>query len=130
MGRLAILFFVAYLVSMASALIDCLSVERPEEIRYLPRGVWVLIILVPFGAIAWFLGGRPERPVPATGPIPPAEPTERTRTVAPDDDPEFLASLHRLNADDEELLRRWEEDLRRREDELRKREPGEEPSDQ
>lgn len=128
MGRLAILFFVAYLVSMASALIDCLSVERPEEIRYLPRGVWVLIILVPFGAIAWFAAGRPEKPLRAAGPVAPP-PVERGRSVAPDDDPEFLASLHKLNAADEELLRRWEEDLRRREDELRKHEPGDDPTE-
>jgi len=44
------------------------------------------------------------------------------RSVAPDDDPEFLDHVRRQNAEDKDLLRRWEDDLRRREEELRGRE--------
>lgn len=63
----------------------------PAEVRQLPRGLWALIVVVPFlGAIAWLALGRPNgtsarRPVARSSP----------RTLAPDDDPEFLRSLRR-----------------------------------
>ena len=48
------------------------------------------------------------------------------RAVAPDDDPEFLAEMRRGNAEQEDLLRTWEDDLRRREQELGKDRPTDE----
>ena len=53
------------------------------------------------------------------GPLAPAR-----RSVAPDDDPEFLEHVRRQNDEDQDLLRRWEDDLRRREEDLKRRESG------
>jgi hypothetical protein len=130
MLRLLGLLLLIDLALLVSALIDCLSVEDPHEIRALPRAVWVVLIVFasPVGPIVWFKAGRPARS-PAIGRAtvwrPGVLPEGRPRTVAPDDDPEFLAGLSRGGRDDgrddgrgrnrredEELLRRWEEDLR------------------
>ncbi|GAB1693251.1 PLD nuclease N-terminal domain-containing protein [Krasilnikovia sp. M28-CT-15] len=135
MIRLYSLFALLDLALLVVALIDCLSAEE-YAIRALPRGVWVLLILVfsPIGAIAWFVAGRPPRPVrlsngqvwrPGSGFPENERPRPRSRPVAPDDDPEFLGGLARSRQQDEELLRRWEADLRQREEELRRR--SEEP---
>jgi hypothetical protein len=119
MGRLFPLFALLDLALIVIALIDCLSVEE-SEIRALPRVVWVFLILLfsPVGPIAWFVAGRPERRVTAG----PAAATRPGRSLAPDDDPEFLRRMSRPSREDEEMLRLWEADLRKREEELRKRE--------
>jgi hypothetical protein len=87
--------YLPFLISLALtvyALFSCVQ-TRSEDVPYLPKLVWlVLIVFVPFaGPIVWLLmsrnAGRPERPVrraPASG-----------RPVAPDDDPDFLATLER-----------------------------------
>ena len=108
-------------------LIDC--IQSPEgAICNLPRWAWiVLILLFPLvGGIAWLVAGRPTRdydgeyvsgfPAPARRP---------RREIAPDDDPEFLEQIGRVNTEHEQTLKRWEADLARREEELRRR--GEEP---
>lgn len=88
--------YLPFLISLALtvyALFSCIQ-TRTEDVPYLPKLVWlVLIVFVPFaGPIVWLLmsrnAGRPERPVrraPAAG-----------RPVAPDDDPDFLATLERF----------------------------------
>lgn len=127
MVRLYGLLFLAQVVLAICALISCLSAEE-GEIRALPRIAWVLIILFfpLIGSIAWFAAGREPTVRRARTPWPVGNgfsEQDRRRTVAPDDDPEFLASLaERSRRDDQDLLRRWEEDLRRREEELRRRE--------
>ncbi|MFM6973818.1 MAG: PLD nuclease N-terminal domain-containing protein [Agromyces sp.] len=65
--------------------IDVLMLDR-LRIRALPRWVWVLIvILIPvIGSVLWLAVGRARVP----------------RTIAPDDDPAFLAELQKL-LDDE-----------------------------
>lgn len=69
------------------ALVDLLR-SRPDEIRGLPKVVWVVAIaLVPLaGSVAYLVLGRV-----GAG----ADRSRRTgpRTVAPDDDPDFLRSL-------------------------------------
>ncbi len=87
--------YLPFLISLALtvyALFSCIQ-TRTEDVPYLPKLVWlVLIVFVPFaGPIVWLLmsrnAGRSERPVrrtPAAG-----------RPVAPDDDPDFLATLER-----------------------------------
>ncbi|MGC4942050.1 PLD nuclease N-terminal domain-containing protein [Kribbella sp. DT2] len=87
--------YLPFLISLALtvyALFSCIQ-TRTEDVPYLPKLVWlVLIVFVPFaGPIVWLLmsrnARRPERPVrrtPAPG-----------RPVAPDDDPDFLATLER-----------------------------------
>jgi hypothetical protein len=130
MGRLFPLLALADLALMVVALIDCLSVEE-FQIRALPRGVWVFLILLfsPVGPIAWFVAGRPER-VTAGPPVDPVVYSAPTRYVAPDDDPEFLGRIAaRKRHEDEEMLRLWEADLRKREEELRKREQRPEDAD-
>jgi Phospholipase_D-nuclease N-terminal len=130
MARLSIVLFLAEVVLAVLALISCLSAED-QEIRALPRLVWVLIILLlPLvGSIAWFLAGRPRAAVPgggATGitdasPRPRMGPTfgERRPTVGPDDSPDFLRSLDDTKASrdrDRELFEQWEQELKRRND--------------
>nr|MDT0663079.1 PLD nuclease N-terminal domain-containing protein [Micromonospora sp. DSM 115978] len=126
MVRLYALLFVVQIILAVVALIGCLSAEQ-DEIRALPRLVWVMIILFApmVGPIAWFLAGRPVPAAaggtPATGH--PFRPRERPRPVAPDDNPDFLKSLSaEQTRKDREMFDRWEQDLRRREDDLRRRE--------
>ena len=128
MARFSIVVFLAQLVLAVLALISCLSADE-EDIRALPRLVWVLIILLfPIvGPVAWFLAGRPKAAADSALPWRQGgtQPdTSRSRPVAPDDNPEFLRSLDNgadERAKDRELFDRWEEDLKRREDELRRR---------
>jgi hypothetical protein len=106
--------------------IDCLLTPE-EEVRHLPKVVWVLIILlfgeVLVGPVAWLIAGRARQRARAgryggqAGH--PADKGRPQRVLAPDDDPEFLASLSRQNQQ-QEMLKRWESDLRRREEELRR----------
>ena len=129
MVRFYSLFVLLDLALLLIALISCLSAEE-HEIRALPRIAWVFIILLfsPVGAIAWFVAGRPPRPIrmsngemwrPGSG-FPEDRPHKGP--VAPDDDPEFLRNLASSLKDDEKLMKNWEADLRRREEELRRRE--------
>ena len=65
-------------------------------VRTLPKPLWFLVVVPPvFGPVAWFLAGRPkkgtaQRQLPTV--LPPEAPG---RTVAPDDDEEFLRELRR-----------------------------------
>ncbi|MFC0530066.1 PLD nuclease N-terminal domain-containing protein [Phytohabitans kaempferiae] len=132
MARLYVLLFLVQIVLAVLALISCLSAEE-DEIRALPRIVWVLVILFfPLvGSIAWYFIGRPVRADASQsggwrvgGGFPEHR---RPRPVAPDDDPEFLKSLDaNQSKKDRELFEKWEEDLKRREDEMRRRESGDE----
>ena len=119
-------------------LVFCLieAIQTPsDEVRNLPKFAWVLLIVVlPLvGSIAWLVAGRPNTRRhsrwPAGGGFP--ENQRPARPVAPDDDPEFLARLRRVDEDHEEALRLWEQDLRAREERLRRPEtdPGDEPDD-
>ena len=115
-------------------LVYCLVdvIQTPaEDTRNLPKGLWILlVVLLPIvGGIAWLVAGRPLRPAgpPRTTGYPEYERVHRP--LAPDDDPQFLAGLRRVDREHEQTLDRWEADLRRREEELRRRdrERGEEP---
>jgi hypothetical protein len=90
-------------VLMVWALVEVAQADR-DQVRTLSKPVWIVLIVLlsPVAALAWFIFGRPAREgVPATSrPQRPAAPwaNRSTRTVArpaPDDDPEFLASLKR-----------------------------------
>ena len=91
MGRVLLPLFFILVAVTAAALVSCLSAER-HEIRTLPRGVWILIILFAplIGAIAWFVSGRARPGDTGTGPSQPKPPP---RPVAPDDDPDFLRGI-------------------------------------
>lgn len=119
--------FVLEAILLVFCLVDAILAAN-AAVRNLPKWAWILlIILVPIaGPIAWLLVGRPRasrqpqvaRPSQTAGYPEP----ERQRPRAPDDDPDFLASLKQDN-EHEKLLKQWEEDLRRREDELRGPQP-------
>ncbi|HQY98946.1 MAG TPA: PLD nuclease N-terminal domain-containing protein [Propionicimonas sp.] len=125
-----VLPFAVELVLVIFCLLDCLRADE-SRIRSLPRWAWVLVmVLIPIvGCLAWLLAGRPVAGSASAPPTRPSTPTTyeqppRQRTIAPDDDPEFLRSLKR-STEHEDLLKKWEEDLKRREDELRKdKDPG------
>lgn len=86
------------------ALTDCIGTED-SRVRGIPRWAWIaLIVLVPWvGPITWLLAGKTMRSFSGpgqgarsarrpAGPTSPA-PTSRRRSLAPDDDPEFLRAL-------------------------------------
>ncbi|MFI9809304.1 PLD nuclease N-terminal domain-containing protein [Streptomyces sp. NPDC052301] len=90
--------FLLVLALWIYAFVDCLNTPE-EEVRHLPKVVWVIIILlfgeVLVGPLAWLITGK-VRHAPANG----STPAERHRDaaerwVAPDDNPEFLKSLER-----------------------------------
>jgi hypothetical protein len=77
-------------------LVDCAQTDD-DEVRSLPKLVWVLLILIfpPIGAIAWLVAGRPQRPsrMPR-GPRGPGGSSRSPRAPrGPDDDPDFLRRL-------------------------------------
>ena len=85
MGR--VIFIVLTIGIQLYGLIDCAQRED-SEVRSLPRWAWILIIILgplAIGAIAYLVAGRPKRP--GNGGKKPK------RTIAPDDDPDFLRGL-------------------------------------
>ncbi|WP_405409342.1 PLD nuclease N-terminal domain-containing protein [Streptomyces decoyicus] len=121
--------FLLVLALWIYAFIDCLNTPE-SQVRGLPKVIWVIIILlfgeVLVGPVAWLVAGKQRRPVAGDGSTPSQwHRNHRTKFVAPDDNPEFLASLRNENGGnnkDEALLKDWEADLRRREEELRRAE--------
>jgi hypothetical protein len=97
------------------ALVDCIQTDE-GQVRGLPKLGWIaLIVLVAVvGPVAWLIAGRPRTggsriALPGTrGPA-----SQPPRTLAPDDDPEFLGRLGSHNAYDRQL-EEWEEELRKR----------------
>jgi hypothetical protein len=78
--------YLPYLLALALviyAFIDCLSTPD-EEVRGLPKGIWLLVILL--FPLAWFLMGR-RRYIPAV------TSAYDEAWIPPDDNPEFLKSL-------------------------------------
>ncbi|MCD0485295.1 PLD nuclease N-terminal domain-containing protein [Streptacidiphilus sp. ASG 303] len=123
--------FLIVLALWVWAFVDCL-ITPEEEVRHLPKVVWILVILflgeVLVGPIAWLVAGRARvgaarrrAPWPSDADGRPEDGRPQRRVLAPDDDPEFLASLGKHNAAHEDMLKQWESDLRRREEELRRR---------
>ncbi|MGC0419345.1 PLD nuclease N-terminal domain-containing protein [Embleya sp. AB8] len=112
------------------AFIDCLTTDE-RKVRGLPKLAWVFVILLfpLFGAIGWLVAGREKSAQAAGGGGFAFGGRGRGGQLAPDDNPEFLASLAKderkpgdvpaAGNDEEEMLKRWEEDLKRREDDLR-----------
>ena len=81
-----ILFIVFTIGIQLYGLIDCAQRED-SDVRSLPRWGWlIIIVLVPtLGAVAYLIAGRPKRP--GNGGRKPK------RSIAPDDDPDFLRGL-------------------------------------
>ena len=114
-----VLIYVLPILLAIYALIDCIQTDE-SEIRGLPKLGWiVLIVLVGIvGPIAWLVAGKTRTGrsllpgLPRPGSRDRGGATEAPRTLAPDDDPEFLGQLGSHNSYDR-LLEEWEEDLRR-----------------
>ena len=82
-----VLFILLSIAIQLYGLIDCAQRED-TEVRSLPRWAWILIIILgplAIGAIAYLVAGRPKRP--GNGGKKPR------RSIAPDDDPDFLRGL-------------------------------------
>ena len=88
------------------ALVDCVRSDDSDMPVGLPKAVWVILIIVfpGVGAIAWLVVSRvarqgqrtPGRPLFGGGQShPSASRRAAPRPLAPDDDPDFLASLGR-----------------------------------
>ncbi len=73
---------------MIYAMIDCLRTDD-ADIRILPKPLWLLVIILPLaGGLLWiWLGVQHQGPGPGG--------RREPRTIAPDDDPEFLRSLNK-----------------------------------
>ena len=110
-----VLFYGLPILLAIYALIDCIQTDE-SEIRGLPKIGWiVLIVLIGIvGPVAWLIAGRSR-----TGRSRLSLPGSRNasspppRTLAPDDDPEFLGRLGSRNAYDRQL-EEWEQELRKR----------------
>jgi len=123
------LFAFALLALWIYCILDVIATNE-SLIRNLPKIVWLLVVIfVPtIGSIAWLLLGRPERTGFAPGDSTLRAEPRNTRldrskrlplaTMAPDDDPRYLAELDERT----KRLREWEAELKRREEELRHRE--------
>ncbi|WP_250007143.1 PLD nuclease N-terminal domain-containing protein [Actinoplanes sp. M2I2] len=85
MASVFVLLLLLDLALVIIALVDCLRADE-NEIRTAPWTAWMFAILLisPFGAIAWFVKGRP---------VPKVQLRPRPVFVAPDDNPDFLTSL-------------------------------------
>lgn len=85
MGK--VLIVVIVVVLSVYTLFDVLAADR-RRVRSLPKPIWVLLAFLPLiGPAFWLTLGRPQTP---RGPKPGSP-----RTVAPDDDPDFLWKLDR-----------------------------------
>jgi hypothetical protein len=119
------LFGLALLVLWVYCIFDVIATDE-ALIRNLPKLVWLLIVIIvpDIGSLAWLLLGRPPRAgyLPGDTSVRSQSRNHPSRSVAPDDDPAFLAGL----GDEAKRLRSWEDDLKRREDDLKRRE-GEDP---
>ncbi len=102
MARLLFGLGVAAVIFTIYAVADCAFFDR-MRIRGLSRAWWIVVIIfVPIiGGVLWFIIGRGRRDRGGVA---------RGRTVAPDDDAEFLRGL-REDAAQEERIRRMEQEL-------------------
>jgi hypothetical protein len=119
---------VALLFLWLFCIFDAITAEA-TLVRNLPKMFWIfLVIILPdVGSILWLIAGRPRAEGRAGG-LPymgnagrgarrsPSAHPRRSGPIAPDDDPEFLASLDRTH------LSAWEQDLKKREEDLRRKE--------
>ena len=96
---LVVLAFVLVAVDVFS-IVDVVLTDR-SRVRALPKVLWILVIvLLPvIGVVLWFMLGKAR-----------SASTGGTRTVAPDDDPDFLRNMRRQEEQDERI-RRLEQEL-------------------
>lgn len=96
------LLFVLAAVAVAVTIFTVVDVVLTDarRARGVPKGAWFFIALIPvLGALLWFAVGKAPR-----GDAP------QRRTVAPDDDPSFLAGIGR-EEEQNERIRQLEQEL-------------------
>jgi hypothetical protein len=96
---LRILLYAVPIVLAVYALVDLVQTDD-EDVQGLPKLVWVLLIVLAWvvGPLAWLLAGKKGRGLarPLPGPNGPRRGGAGPgRTLAPDDDPDFLRGLGR-----------------------------------
>lgn len=88
MGKFAVA--VIGIVMFVYALFDLIATPR-DRIRYLPKLLWFVVLLIPaVGPLLWLLLGR-ARTIPGGGKPKPPPPAPGPR--GPDDDPDYLRGL-------------------------------------
>lgn len=112
-------------------LIDCIRSE-PSDVRSLPKPAWIVVILLlPFiGVLLWLFFGRPQYSEVSAAPAAQSKNVAPRRSLAPDDDPEFLRNIEiaRSQKAEAERLRKLKEELDAREARLREDQPNDESS--
>lgn len=101
--RLFVILFVVAVALIVFSIVDVVVTDL-RRIRALNKPLWIIIILVLpiIGAILWFVFGKERKDSAGTGGV--------RRSVAPDDDPEFLKNLRR-DEEQDERIRRLEQEL-------------------
>jgi hypothetical protein len=102
MARVWFLLGLMVVILTVYTVVDCAMFDR-SRVRGLPRWVWIFVILfVPvIGPLLWLFVGRGRRPAPAGRVM---------RSMAPDDDADFLKGLDR-QATQEQRIRQMEQEL-------------------
>jgi hypothetical protein len=115
-----VLIYVLPILLAIYALVDCIQTDE-REIRGLPKFGWIILIVLVgiVGPIAWLVAGKNRAGRSRLPGLPRAGGRDRSssespRTLAPDDDPEFLGQLGSSSYD--RALDEWEEELRRNKD--------------
>lgn len=105
MARVLIVGGFLALVFWVFSIVDC-AVQPATRHRGVPKPAWIaIVVLIPvLGGVLWFALGR--RRGTAQGNV---------RSIAPDDDPEFLRSINKYDQD--ARIRQLEEELARLDDE-------------
>jgi|SRR5664279_3556025 len=100
MSRLLVVLAFALVAVDVFAVVDVILTNR-SRVRAMPKVLWVLVIvLLPvIGVVLWFMLGKAR-----------SSSAGRTRTVAPDDDPDFLRKV-RVKEEQDERIRRLEQEL-------------------
>ena len=105
MSRLFVIVPVIAVALDIFSIIDIITIEE-RRVRGMPKFLWVaVVVLLPFvGVILWFTIGR------ARGESGGGTRGGERRTVAPDDDPNFLRNLRR-DEEADERIRKLEQEL-------------------
>ncbi len=100
MPRLLVVLAFALVAVDVFAIVDVILSDR-SRVRAMPKALWILVIvLLPvIGVALWFLLGKARSANAGS-----------TRTIAPDDDPDFLRNM-RLKEEQDDRIRRLEQEL-------------------
>ncbi|CAO1649424.1 PLDc_N domain-containing protein [Salinibacterium sp. NSLL150] len=100
MPRLLVVLAFAIVAVDVFSIVDVILTER-SRVRAMPKVLWIIVILLlpVIGVVLWFMLGKAR-----------SANSGQTRTVAPDDDPDFLRKMRRQEEQDERI-RRLEQEL-------------------